>query len=50
MEMDYNDMESQIDAAVKAKEDAIKQLRRAQVLIKRHMTRFCYFLLRDAIY
>ena len=32
IEMDYNDLESQIDASSKAKEDAIKQLRKAQVL------------------
>ena len=31
MEMDYNDVDSHIEAATKAKEDAIKQLRKAQV-------------------
>jgi len=32
LEMDYNDMESHIDAADKGKEDAVKQLKKAQVL------------------
>ena len=31
LEMDFNDLESNIDAATKAKEDAIKQLKKAQV-------------------
>ena len=31
IEMDYNELEGHIDASTKAKEDAIKQLRRAQV-------------------
>jgi len=32
MEMDYNDMDSHIESATKAKDDAIKQLRKAQVI------------------
>ena len=31
IEMDYSDMEGQIDSAHKAKDDAVKQLKKAQV-------------------